>query len=564
MAFNTLPPTAHELTTWSWAQIEPYYHDLQNRALSVANVNEWLADWTRIAELVAEAQVRLSVAAAQNTADEDIERHLRSYLENIVPPARAAEQQLKVKLLESSLEPDGFAIPLRNMRAEAALFREENLPLLVEEEKLANEYDRISGAQSVDWDGQQLTLNQLQPFMQDPNRAIRERAWRMRAERRFADRNAFNDIWVKLLALRRQIADNAGCADYREYIWRQKLRFDYTPDDVLRFHHAVETAVVPMWTRLLEKRRHRLGVDKLRPWDLDVDPRGLPPLRPFQTVDELEGKTAAIFHRVDPQLGAYFETMRQEKLLDLDNRMHKAPGGFQDTFHAARQPFIFMNAVGVHDDVMTLFHEGGHAFHEFEMRSLPYYQQRVVPDEFSEVASMAMELLASPYLDAFYSREDVARARLEHLERVLFIWPYVAVGDAFQHWIYTNLDIASDPINCDAKYAELWQRFMPIQDWSGLEIFLLARWHGVLHFFRHPFYYLEYALAQLGAVQVWANALQDPRQAVVQYRRALSRGGTATLPDLFAAAGARFAFDANTLREAVHLIERAIEELDAD
>jgi oligoendopeptidase F len=565
MSFDALPKTAHDLTDWSWSQIEPYYANLQNRVLSAANVNEWLADWTRIAERVAEARTRLAVATTQNTADEDIARRYHAFLENIVPAAEAAEQKLKVKLLQSGLEPDGFAIPLRNMRAEADLFRQENLPLLVEEEKLGTEYDRISGAQTVEWDGQTLTLEQLTPFLQDPDRTIRERAWRAIAQRQFADRNAINAIWIQLLDLRRRIASNVGCTDYREYAWRKKLRFDYTPEDALRFHHAVETVVVPVRSRLLEKRRRRLGVETLRPWDLNVDPRSLPPLRPYQTVDELENKTGAIFDKVDPQLGSYFDAMQREKLLDLDNRLHKAPGGYMESFAAARQPFIFMNAVGLHDDVNTLFHEGGHAFHEFESRAIPYYQQRTPPIEFSEVASMAMELLAAPYLDgSFYSAKDAARARIEHLENILFIWPFVAVGDAFQHWIYTNLDVASDPLNCDAKYAQLWERFMPGMDWSGLEVFLLARWRRILHFFKVPFYYLEYALAQLGAVQVWANALQDQSKAVAQYRHALSLGGNATLPDLFTAAGARFAFDANTLREAVQLIERTIAELDED
>jgi oligoendopeptidase F len=295
-----------------------------------------------------------------------------------------------------------------------------------------------------------------------------------------------------------------------------------------------------------------------------VDPFNRPPLQPFKTVTELEQRTEAIFRQVDPQLGEYFEIMRREGLLDLDNRVGKAPGGYCTDFLVVRRPFIFTNAVGVHDDVQTILHEGGHAFHIFEASHLPYYQHFQIPLEFMEVASMAMELLASPYLTAeqggFYTPADAARARLEHLERSLLFWPYMAVVDAFQHWAYTHPE-GSDPEQCDARWAELWQRFMPGVDWSGLEDELVTGWHRKAHIHTDPFYYIEYGLALLGAVQVWRNALQDQSAAVVSYRKALSLGYTVPLPELYAAAGARFAFDAGTLQEAVDLMLATMDDL---
>jgi oligoendopeptidase F len=274
-----------------------------------------------------------------------------------------------------------------------------------------------------------------------------------------------------------------------------------------------------------------------------------------------------VFQQVDPQLGQYFETMRREGLLDLDNRKGKAPGGYCTSFSLVRRPFIFANAVGIHDDVQTLLHEGGHGFHVFESSRLPYLQQLQVPMEFAEVASMSMELLASPYLarerGGFYSSADAARARAEHLEGIVQFWPYMAVVDAFQHWVYTHPDQATEAAACDETWSALWERFMPGVDWSGLEEEQRTGWQRKLHIHQAPFYYIEYGLAQLGAVQVWRNALQDQAGSVAAYRRALALGGTVTLPELFAAAGGRFAFDASALQEAVTLIEATLAELEA-
>jgi oligoendopeptidase F len=564
--FDTLPQDATAMGQWSWSQFQPYYDHLATRPLDNDTVTAFLTDWTRLSERVDEVSQRLYVATTLNTADPEAERQFNTFLDEIFPLAQAAEQRLKEKLLQSGLEPTGFEMPLRNMQSEAALFRAENLPLFTEEAKLSTQYDKIIGAQTVQWAEQELTLTQLQPIYQKPERALRERAWRLAITRQLADREAINELWQKFLSLRQQVAANTGMPDYRAFCWEKLHRFDYTPADCLRFHEAIETEVVPAARRIYEKRQRRLGVETLRPWDLEIGPLGQPPLRPFQEVNELQTKSAAIFHHLDPQLGAYFETMMNENLLDLANRKNKAPGGYCTNFAAAKRPFIFMNVVGLHDDVQTMLHEAGHAFHVFETNPLPYYQQLQMGEEFGEVASMGMELLAASYLSAaggFYSPAEAARARIEHLERGILFWPYMAVVDAFQHWVYENSAAAMNPANCDTQWSALWQRFMPGVDWSGLEQEMMTGWQRKLHIFHVPFYYVEYGLAQLGAVQVWHNSLNDESGAVTNYRRALALGGTVPLPELYAAAGARFAFDGPTLRMAVNLMEETIASLES-
>lgn len=561
--FRPLPENATEFLDWRWSQIEPFYHELSTRSIDESSVTGWLLDWTRLNQLIYESHERLMVATTVDTTDKDAERRYQSFLDEILPRSEAGEQKLKEVLLTSGLEPAGFEIPLRNMRAEADLFRKENLPLLSTELKMMTEYDKITGAQTIEWEGEEITIRQLLPVLQDLHRNRRERAWRMCIDRQMADREAINELWVKFLNLRLQLADNAGMPDYRSYRWQQLLRFAYTAEDCLQFHKAIEDIVVPAAYRIYEKRRSRLGLDSLRPWDLDVDPMGLQPLKPFENVEELESKTAAIFQQVDPQLGAYFEIMRQENLLDLDNRKGKAPGGYCSDFPVAKRPFIFTNAVGLDDDVRTLLHEGGHAFHFFEMIHLPFFQQLNMPLEFAEVASTSMEYLAYPYLTedkgGFYSFQDAARACQAHLEMSLLFWPYMAVVDAFQHWVYENPEEAAVPANCDVQWGHLWDRFMVGIDWKGLEGEKVTGWHRKLHIHMDPFYYIEYGLAQLGAVLVWRNALVDQTAAVADYRRALSLGGTVALPELYAAVGAKFTFDAATLKEAVDLMEGKIE-----
>jgi oligoendopeptidase F len=564
--FNSLTTDPNALITWGWDDFEPYYTALRETPLSAENVNEWLSHWAEIYARGDELYQRLYVAVSVDTSNKEAEQRYITFLDNVFPRLLEAQNDLNQKLLKSSLEPEGFEIALRNIRAEADLYRQENLSLLAEENKLRKAYDKIAGAQTVHWEGEDLTLDQMQPLYQDSDREIREKAWRLASDRQLADRDAFNQVWGKLLRLRRQLADNAGRPDYRAYRWQEMLRFDYTPEDSRRFQEAIEEVVVPSAERVYERRRKRLGLEVLRPWDLDVDVTGQPPLRPFRATGELTGRSSSIFHQVDPILGQYFDQMLAQGLLDLENRKNKAPGGYCTEYMVHRQPFIFMNAVGIHDDVQTLLHEGGHAFHVFEAAALPYPQQRNVPIEFAEVASMGMELLAAPYLvsdqGGFYSPAEAARARIEHLEGIIRFWPYMAVVDAFQHWVYENPDDAQDPARCDAAWVGLWDRFMVGVDWSGLDRAKATGWHRKLHIFHDPFYYIEYGLAQLGAVQVWNNALKDQAGAVARYRQALALGATAALPELFQAAGARFALDASALGEAVSLIERTIQSLE--
>lgn len=575
-----LPASAQEFSTWSWEQIEPYYARLNKTELDEQNIEAWLADWSQVASLVDERFQRLQLARTQHTADKEVETNFNQFVEEIYPKYQAAEQLLKEKFVASGLTPAGFETPLRNLRAEAKFFRLENLPLQTQDQKLEQEYDKILGAETVVWNGEERTLAQMLRLYQDPDRATRERAWHLVVNKRLENRAALNDVWTRMLQNRLDMAKNAGfilpdgTGDYRAYRWQQYLRFDYTPEDAKQFNAAILEVVVPAAARIYAKYRERLGVETLRPWDLQgpqgffvaADPPDVKPLHPYETTEELIEKCAAIFSEVDPELGSYFDTMRRENLLDLPNRKNKAPGAYCTGFDTVRRPFIFMNAVGTHEDVQTLLHESGHAFHAFESFKLPYIHQRAVGLEFCEVASMAMEYIGGRYLNragGFYNDAEAARARVEKLETSLLFWPYMAVVDEFQHWVYENPKEAMDTENCDAAWGALWDQYMVGVDWAGLEEERVTGWQRKLHIFTSPFYYIEYGMAQLGAAQVWANSLHDQPQAVRDYKRALALGGTAPLPKLFEAAGAKFQFDVPTLRQSVELMEKTIEELES-
>jgi oligoendopeptidase F len=567
-SLSPLPDTVAALGEPTWEIYQPYYKELQQRDVTPATRRQWLADWSRLARTVYETMALLYIEKSLDTADEEKERRFLDFISHVQPKIVVAEQELRQKLLSLDVPDEDMALVLRNFRNEVRLFREQNIPLLTELQRLDNEYDKVTGAMKADWDGEEKNLSQLGQFLRHKDRDLRERAWRTMMDLWLGDRQRLNELYTTMLALRQQVAANADLPDYRAYAFLDKGRFDYTPEDCFVFHEAIETAVVPAARRIIEKKQARLAMDSLRPWDLDVEPGDVPPLQPYQTGAELIQRSQEIFNQVDDELGQHFTTMAEERLLDLDTRSGKALGGYCSTLPLRQRPFIFMNGVGIHDDVQTLLHEAGHAFHVFATTKLPFIWQTDAPMEFCEVASMAMELLAAPYLPrqngGFYSEAEAARARIEHLEGILLFLPYMAVVDAFQHWVYLNADQAADAANCDAAWDSLWRRFMPAAvEWEGFEEVRKTGWHRKPHIFGSPFYYIEYGMAQVGALQVWRNSLSDHAAALAAYRRALAAGGTQTLPELFAVAGAEFRFDTPLLTELVDLVERTIAELEA-
>jgi len=563
--FKNLPQDPQQAYDWTWEDYQPYFDDLHQRELTDDNTDAWLKDWAAIAKLMDEVYTRLYIATTVDTTDKEGEKMYFRFLENIVEPAQAIQDKLQRKLLDSGQTPDGFEVPLRSIRGSVELFREENLPLQTQLSKLGKEYDAIAGAQTVEWEGEEKTLTQMKVMLMDSDREKREKVWRAIYERQLEDREALNALWQKMLKLRLQVAENADKDNFRDYMWIARDRFDYTPEDDLHFLSSIEEVVVPAMLRLMEKRKKAMGLKSLSPWDMQVDTTGDEPLKPFEEADALILTGSNIFAQVDPELHVFYRDMETNDMLDLDNRKGKAPGGYCTGLPHTEHSFIFMNAVGTHDDVQTLLHEAGHAFHNYEATHLPYIQQRDYPTEFAEVASMSMELLAQPYLvkekGGFYTEKEAARAGIEHLEGLINFWPYMAIVDAFQHWVYTHPEEAMEPENCDAQWNSLWQRYLPGVDWTGLKDIRETGWHRKLHIFHIPFYYIEYGLAQLGAVQVWRNSLNDAVKALDNYRAALALGNTRPLPELFDAAGAKLAFDPVTLGEAVALIEQTLDEL---
>ena len=562
-----LPKTSKEMQDWKWDDYEPFFEHLLEQEINPANINSWMKYWSDFSELIGEVGTDVYVSTTVDTTDEEAKKRFHTFLEDISENASTKNQALKKKLLESGCTPDNFDIPLRSIKSEVELFCEENLPLMTRDSKLSKEYDAIIGAQTVEWEDKEVTITQLSPVLLETDRERREKAWRLAAERRLKDRENINKIWQKILEIRIQIAKNAGYENYRSWRWEYLKRFDYTPEDCLNFHSGIEKVVKPFVNKLIKERKEQLGLDVLKPWDLSVDTFNRDPLTPFEDAAELEEKCHNIFNAVDNDLGKHFSIMREQKLLDLANRKGKAPGGYCTEYYYRRLPFIFMNAVGTHSDVQTMLHEGGHAFHVFESDQLPYSSQREVGMEFAEVASMSMELLAAPYITkehgGFYNSDDANRARIEHLEKTIMFWPYMAVVDGFQHWAYTNPEEAMDPKNCDAEWTRLWKRFQTFDDLdsSEFEDVIATGWHNKLHIYHVPFYYVEYGMAQLGAIQVWGNALNNQKEAVENYRYALSKGGNATLPELFESAGAKFAFDEDMLTYAVNLVDSQIKEM---
>ena len=541
------------LDPYDWQTIAPHFMALLSEPLTPDQVPGWLARWSQLETALREAEnlaTRAKNADTNNLAAAQCYQH---FVTVIAPQREQAAQALKSKLLAiEGFEPeDEHRMLLRRWRSEAALYCADNVPLRAAVLARASDYFTLTGTMTVRLGGTEQTMAEAAQRLLDPDRRKRELVWRTLMTRRLQDRDTLHALFLDLLPQRQQIAHNAGFPEYRAYKWQELQRFDYGPADNLALHTAIEAEIVPLALRLAEQRRARLGVETVRPWDTTVDPSGQPPLCPFTSATELEAGVGSMLTRVDPVLGAFFQRLRGG-FLDLQPRPGKAQLAYAAFLPQTGMPYIFMNAVGAHYDVQTLLHEAGHALHWLEMDSVRALVWNTdTPEEFGEVAAQALELLALPYLAAgdggFYTPEDARRARHQQLEAIIWLLRDTALGDAFQHWVYTEAPVDVTPTDLEAQWVALSQRFFPEIDWSELEPEQGIGWHTIPHFFVWPFYVIEYTLAWLGALQIWQNALQDQALAVRQYRAALALGGTRSLPLLYAAAGARLAFDHGTV-----------------
>lgn len=534
-----------------WENLEPLYRSLQERPLRCAGcLEELILDRSDLDAATSEAEANAYIRMTCHTDDAEAKARFLHFVEHVDPELKKAGFELDRRIAESpfakDLDQERYGVLLRSLRRAVELFRPENVPVETEITKLDQQYSEINGAMTITFEGREQTMPQMARYLEVTDRAVRERSWRATAERRLQDAERISDIYEKMLALRHQAARNAGFQNFRDFQHQRLQRFDYTPAHCEAFHRGAEEVCVPVMRRLNAERAGALGAQPLRPWDLKVDIHGRAPLRPFKDADDLVQRTSRAFHRMDRELGEMFDSMRGGGCLDLESRKGKAPGGYQYQRQWSRTPFIFMNAAGLQRDLETMVHEAGHAFHSLLSRADPVLAYRGSPMEFAEVASMSMELLTYPVLDEFYSKEDADRSRRTHLENLATMLPWIATIDAFQQWIYQN------PTHTRKDREQYWvhlnDRFGPAVSWEGLEPSLRTSWQRQLHLFGVPFYYIEYGIAQLGALQLWLAARRDPAKALAAYKKGLSLGGSRPLPQLFAAAGLKFDFGPDTMR----------------
>ncbi len=535
-----------------WAQIEPLFKELVAAAPSINSVGaleKWVFDLGELAACLDEESSKRYIDMTCHTEDKDVEAAYLHFVENIDPKCKPYWHQTKelfvANPLHKKLPKKRWMVFTRGVEMEIKLYRPENIPLQVEDAKLSQRYQKLVGAMMVTIDGKEHTLQQAGRYLEVTDRAKRQHVWETIAARRAKERDEFETIYDELIKVRTQIAKNAGFKNYRDFIFKAKHRFDYEPEDCASFHKAVAEHVVPLNRELQKRRKRTLGVDKLRPWDLNVDAKCREPLKPFSEVKTMVDKCYSIFKKIDGTLAKHYDILRQKNLLDLESRKGKAPGGYQCALEEARLPFIFMNAVGLHRDVETMLHEAGHAFHSLAARDEPLVYYRSAPLEFCEVASMSMELLAAPHLTEFYTPGEADRARRTHLEGIVGIFPWVAIIDAFQHWVYTHPGHTRD--DRKGEWLRLQKKFGGVEDWTSYEDARAYMWHRQSHLFSSPFYYIEYGIAQLGALQMWLNSKKSVKDAVKNYRTALALGGSRPLPELFKAAKLKFDFSSKTI-----------------
>ena len=550
----------------SWKELNPLFKKLEEQldtSSTAENLEQVILNWEELSAAIAEEGSKRYIAMTCQTEDKDAEKAYLEFVEKIEPEEKECNFLLSEKLTKhpkcKNLKNQRYEVFLRDTALQVELFRSENVTLETEASKLGQKYQKIIGSLTVHFQGKEQTLIQMSRHLEETERNHRQKAWELVASRRLEESEKIDSHIDDLAKLRNQMSENAGFSNYRDYAHKRLGRFDYSPDDCISFQNAIEEEMVPLLRELQDERIQELNINELKPWDTATDPKGRPPLEPFEKVSDLIECSQSIFNQVDGNLSDWFQKMQDLDLLDLANRKGKAPGGYQCSLDESRLPFIFMNSVGVQRDVETLLHEAGHAFHSMASQNEPLHSYRHAPIEFCEVASMAMELLGSEFLEEFYNSEEARRARINHLEGIVFVFPWIATVDAFQHWLYLNPDHSIE--DRDKAWSNLIDRFGGNVDWTNCELAKAKLWHKQLHIFLHPFYYVEYGIAQLGALQVWANYKNNKSKALNDYKAALALGGSKPLPELFKRCNIQFDLSRDTVAPMANLLRKELKAL---
>ncbi len=558
-----LPET---FTIQNWDSLAPWFRNLEEREIhSAAELEKWLQDASELEAVISEDVCWRQIRMTCDTENKELEESFNFFMMEIQPKIQPYSDILNRKLLDNpftaALDKEKYYTYLRTVKKNIDIFREANVPIQAELNVLQQQFGMISGKMTVEVEGREYTLQQAAKFLEDPDRKLRESVYLKISERRLQDKEALNSLFEKLLEKRQQLALNTGLANYRDYRFLELGRFDYGKEDCYQFHEAVKQHVMPLVNQLYRAKKEKLGLDTLRPWDIDAEPAGIKPLRPFSTGTELTEKTIRCFRQLKPFFGDCLEKMQEMGRLDLESRKGKAPGGYNCPLAETGAPFIFMNAAGTLDDVTTMVHEGGHAVHSFLSHELELNGFKEYPTEIAEVASMSMELFSMDHWQVFFpDTEELKRAKEQQLERVITIFPWIATIDKFQHWLYEH------PVHTETERADKWLEILnefssPEVDFSGLDAYRRYAWHRQLHLFEVPFYYLEYGIAQLGAIGLWKQYHQNPEAAIRNYINALALGGTRTLPELFKAAGLQFDFSPETIKGLMEFVKNELDRL---
>jgi oligoendopeptidase F len=557
-------PADFAITTWE--HIEPYYKNLSDRHIdSVADLEQWLKDISELDAAVSEDACWRQIKMTCDTENKALEAAFNFFYTELQPKMQPYADLLNRKLVAcpftAELDNTKYFTYLRSVKTSIELYREENIPLQSELSVMQQVFGTISGKMTVTINDQEYTLQQAVKFLEDPDRSVRESVYRSMQERRLQDKDQLNELYTALIQKRHQVALNAGFANYRDYRFAELGRFDYSKEDCYAFHEAVKQHIVPLVDEILRAKQVKLGLDKLRPWDTEAEPDGIKPLRPFKEGSELIEKTISCFREMRPFFGDCLEKMREIGHLDLDSRKGKAPGGYNCPLAESGAPFIFMNAAGQMGDVTTMVHEGGHAIHSFLAHPLELSAFKEYPMEIAEVASMAMELFSMDYWQVFFDNpEELVRAKEHQLERVITIFPWIATIDKFQHWVYENPAHTAE--ERENRWNEVVKEFSAtVIDWTGLEAYRGNSWQKQLHLFEVPFYYIEYGIAQLGAIGLWQQYREDREKALDNYTKALSLGGTKTLPELYKSAGILFNFTPVYIKSLIEFVRNEVKKL---